>query len=308
MVWDAIAGAVAGSVVSNVLGGGGTSQATASQPVSIPGTEFQPVTYTTTGGSVTGTQQGDYGYNWSADVAPWIKELGALGSGAAKGLFENYLAAAQQDSYKAADEYYQRGYDVLAPEFKRRNIALQERMFGSGRLGQIVGGVNPDAYSENVAQQETLAKLYADSLSQGQAFQTNQLNMLSNAAAKMQALGLTPMEIENQLINQAAALEAQRSNAMKQGTQSYYSPQSTQQATLAGQIGGLVGTGVTNWMNSGGNNGLFSNYSVNPTQMYNNYQATGSFGGNFGYGTGNSLMTSSPSMGSSGFNPLSFAP
>lgn len=292
-----IVGAVAGGLVNKALGGGKTSQATASQPQTIAGSEFQPVTYTTNIGDVTGSQVGDYGYDWSANVAPWIENLGSLGAGSAQRMFQDYLSEAQLDPFTYADEIYQRQLDVLQPEFQKQNIALQERMFGTGRLGQKVGGVNPLAYEQSKAQQETLAKLYAGALGQGQTLQTQRLNQLSDAAAKMQALGLTPFEIQNQMINQAANLETQRSNALKTGTQQFYQPQSTTQGILAGKIGGTVGSAVTNWFDSPS----ASNFGFSPAEN----QSWGSWADNVsGGGLWSGGSSYQNSDGSSYYDPM----
>lgn len=247
-----IVGAVASGVVGKALGGGSTSSApTSTAPAKIEGKEFQPFTYRGAGGfGVTGSQTGDDGYTWSADLPSWVTDLGAGGAGAAGGLFQQYYDTAAQDPYAAADEYYQRGLDVLTPEFEKQNIALQERLFGTGRLGQVVGGVNPDAYSQQKAQQETLAKLYASSLSDAQTLQTNRLNQLSQASEAAKNLGLLPMMTEQDLINFAADLEAKRSNALSTYTQNV-STSETPQSVFAGQVANAVGTGFNNYFNQG---------------------------------------------------------
>lgn len=245
MIWDVIAGTIASNLVGKAMGGGKTQASTT--PQTIPGAEFQPFTYTGANGfGVMGTPIGD-SYKWSATLPAWLKDLGAMGGEAAGGLFQDYLTQVQKDPYAMAEEIYSRGYDVLAPEFSKRNTALKESLFGSGRLGQQVGGVNPLAYQEQLSQQDALSKLWASSLTQGQEMQTGRLNQLSQAADAMLKLGMTPEEVQQNLINFGADLEGARSTALKQGTA--FSPlKETTGSIFAGQLAKDVGSAVTdNW-------------------------------------------------------------
>jgi len=247
-VTAAIAGGVASSVTGKVLGGGSRQPTT--QQEKIEGVEFQPFTYTGSGGfGVTGAPTGDYGYEFGAELPSWLTDLGAGGAGAAGGLFGQYYDVAQQDPYAAAEEYYQRGMDVLTPQFEQQNINLQERLFGTGRLGQKVGGVNPLAYQQEKAQQETLAKLYQSSLDAGQRLQTNRLNQLSLAAEAAKNLGMLPMMTEQDLVNFAKNLEIARSNALKGGVQNVQLAE-TPQSVFAGQVAQSVGKGVSSLFNT----------------------------------------------------------
>ena len=279
----AVAGALTGAVANKVLGGGGGT-APGSAPVTVPGAEFQPFTYRGTGGfGVTGTQVDDDGYSWSADIPDWIKALGKTGSGAAGGLFGQYAQLAQQNPYEAADEFYQRGLTQLRPELAKQQIAAQERMFGSGRLGLKLAGeavgaptgtgmVNPDAYGLAAGQADMLQDLYTKSLTAGQAMQTQYLNQLSSAAAKMLELGMKPNEIEQQLINFGADLESARSTALKAGA-AFVPLKETTQSVLNAQLANTLGAGVSdyvgrgmqtgNWnLFGGGNSGLSSSGGV----------------------------------------------
>jgi len=245
MIWDVIAGTVASNLVGKAMGGGKTQAR--DTPVTIPGAEFQPFTYTGANGfGVMGTPIGD-SYKWSATLPAWLKDLGAMGGEAAGGMFQDYLTQVQKDPYEMAEEIYSRGYDVLAPEFSKRNTALKESLFGSGRLGQQVGGVNPLAYQEQLSQQDALSKLWASSLTQGQEMQTSRLNQLSQAADAMLKLGMTPEEVQQNLIKFGTDLEGARSTALKEGTA--FSPlKETTGSVFAGQLAKDVGSAVTdNW-------------------------------------------------------------
>jgi hypothetical protein len=265
MAWGAIGGAVAGSVVSSALGGGGGGgTAPSQQPVTVPGAEFQPFTYRGTGGfGVTGTQVGDDGYSWSADIPDWIKALGETGSGAAGSLFDQYAALAGQSPYEAAQEYYSRGLAQLEPEIAKQRTALGGSLFGSGRLGLKLAGeglgygadagqINPDVAGFGAGVGKAYTDLYSNALTRGQALQTQYLNQLSGAAAKMLELGMKPNEIEQNLINFGADLETARSTALKAGTA--FVPlketrESVLNAQLANTVGGAVSSGVSNYLN-----------------------------------------------------------
>lgn len=279
----AIAGGVASAAVGSLLGGGGTAPSQA--PVTVPGAEFQPFTYTGTGGfGVTGTQAGDNGYDWSAQIPDWLKGLGDIGAGAAGGLFGQYAQLAQQDPYAAAEEYYQRGLTQLQPELARQQIQAQERMFGGGRLGLKLAGeavgaptgtgmVNPDAYGLAAGQANMLQDLYTKSLSAGQQMQTQYLNQLSGAAAKMLELGMTPTDVEQNLIKFGADLETARSTALKAGT-SFVPLKETRQSVLNAQLANTIGAGVSDWWSQGSS--PFTAADYNPTAGGGLFTSSGS--------------------------------
>jgi hypothetical protein len=277
MAFDPIS-AIGTAVVGNVVGGlfGGDSGPVLSQTgvaTTIPGTEFQPVTYRGATGGVTGTQEGDFGYNWSADIAPWITELGNLGADSASGLFSKYLAQVGMDPYAASNEFYQRGLAQLQPELLKQQIQSQERQFGTGRLGLKLAGeavgaptgtgqVNPDAFGLAAGQSKALTDLWRTSLTEGQAFNTNVINQLKTAAQDMLALGLKPAEVEQNLIKFAADLEGARSTAIKGGVG--MSPfMSTPETAFGGQVGNIASGMFSDWW-SGGTPSDYSGNWVNP--------------------------------------------
>jgi hypothetical protein len=298
---------VAGAVVSNVVGKamGGGSRAPTTQQEKIPGVEFQPSTYrSATGASVTGTPTGDYGFDWSATLPAWVTQAGQVGSGAASGLFSDYLRKLQgEDAYSAADEFYNRGLAVLEPEIAKQRTALGGDLFGSGRLGLKLAGeglgaptgtgaVNPDMFGFGAGVGKAYTNLYADSLTRGSELRTQELNELSSAADAMMKLGMQPMEIEQNLINFAKDLEVARSNALKAGTQNV-SLRETPQSVFAGQLANTVGTGVTDYVGRGmdtGNWGLFSGGSA-PSSYTGTWSNPDSF-----YSSGSSW--------SSGYSPM----
>jgi uncharacterized membrane protein YeaQ/YmgE (transglycosylase-associated protein family) len=344
---EAVVGSVVSGVVGKALGGGSTQQATQSSYETVPGTEFQPYTYRSLGSTVTGTPEGDYGFNTSVELDPTLVNLAGLGASSAE-TFYNQLPALYArpeavydqtyDPAAAQKEYYETGLAQLQPEFLKQQIQAQERMFGSGRLGLKLAGeglgaptgtgaVSPDAFGLGAAQSKALADLYAGSVDAGRAAEiarleqetnifnrqqtaeADYLNRILGGAQGMFGLAGSIRDIESAARSDALAQEVARSNALKQGTTSYYQPKSTTEAILANSVAGQVGTAAADWITGNtGNSGMFSNYSTSPVQAYNNWSATGSLGGNFGYGTNNSLMTSSPTIGSSGYNANFYMP
>jgi hypothetical protein len=308
---EKVAGAVVGNVVGKVFGGG--ERAPTSQLQTIPGVEFQPFTYKGATGGVTGTPSGDgYGYEWSADVAPWLTELGGIGSGAAGGLFKDYLTQVGMDPYAASQEYYKRGLAQLEPEIAKQRTALGGSLFGSGRLGLKLAGeglgygsgagqVNPDIAGFGAGVGKAYTDLYANALTQGQQLQTNRLNQLSQAAESMLALGMKPAEVEQNLIKFASNLETARSNALKAGTQNVNLAE-TPQSVFAGQLANTVGTAVSDYFNP-------------PSTGLSDPYYTFNYGSNFGANAPMATVNTGTGMFSSGggyYNELgnygSFAP
>ena len=320
-----IGAAIAGAATSfglNKLFGGGGGTVPAYGTINIPGVEFQPFTYTGSGGfGVTGKKSGEYGYDWSADIPDWLTNLGELGASQVGGLFGRYALESQKDPYAAADEFYQRGLTTLQPQLARQQIQAQERMFGGGRLGLQLAGeavgaptgtgqVNPDAYGLAAGQANMLQDLYTKSLSAGQQMQTQYLNQLSSAAAKMLELGMKPNEVEQALIEFGADLEGARSAARKQGVVA--SPlKESQQSVLSANLANTIGQGVADWWSQPTPqptyNQVVSGFgSPTASQWYNNAAATGNlFGNNFGYGQNNSLMTQSQPI--TNYTPSSYS-
>jgi hypothetical protein len=115
--------------------------------------------------------------------------------------------------------------------------------------------------------------------------QTQYLNQLSGAAAKMLELGMTPNEIEQQLINFGADLESARATAMKAGTSMVplkETRQSVLNAQLANTIGGAVGDYVGQGIQTGNWNPFSSGSSSSVSNPWFSPQNTGYTGGSSG--------------------------
>jgi len=268
---DAVVGAVAGGVVNKVLGGGST--APSQTPVKVEGADFQPFTYT--GGSgfgVTGTPEGDYGYGYDTTLPSWVTEMGATGAAAADPLLQKYLEKLQgEDAYSAADEFYNRGLAQIQPEIDKARVQLGEGLFGSGRLGLKVAGegagygagagaINPEIAGFGAGTTKALSDLYTQSLTKGAQLRADELNQLREGYKAMVSAGLSPFEIEKELMKLAADLEGARASAMKAGT-SFVPLGETSKSMFAGLAGSAAASGVKDYINTGMNTGNWNPFS-----------------------------------------------
>lgn len=267
MVWGNIAGAVAGAVAGKLLGGGSTAPST--QPVKVEGAEFQPFTYTGSGGfGVTGTPN-EYQYSYDTQLPDWLTQYGAAGGAAANPILQQYIQKLQgEDAYTAADEFYKRGLAQLQPELEAQRVKLGEGLFGSGRLGLKVAGsglgygagagaINPEIAGFGAGTTKALSDLYTQSLTKGAQLRADELNQLQSGYQAMVQAGLTPLEIEKGLMKLAADLEGARASAMKAGV-SYQPLGETSSSLFAGLTGSAIGSGVKDWVNTGMNTGNWS--------------------------------------------------
>lgn len=259
MVWGSIAGAVAGSLVSKALGGGSTQPSTSTRQETVPGSEFQPYTYTTGLGTITGTPEGDYGYSQTAQLSPELAQLQQLGLGQAPGFYQQYaqqLGATPEYTfnqqyapqavgfdYTTAPTMFGGQYDaptltaqydpsaevanifaqesaLLEPKFAQQATNLQERLFGTGRLGlqlasQEAGGqINPEAYGLQRAQQQTMAELAASATQRGQqaAQQRFTAQQAMDAASRQRALDIFGGQKDVYALDQAARESARQAD------------------------------------------------------------------------------------------------
>ena len=229
------------------MGGGGGSS---SKPVSMPGAQFQPYTYTSLAGSTKAKRDGEYGMTFSQELDPRFQQLYGQGLDAASGFLSQYLEQAQApveqfDFQKGIDqatqEYFTQQQAALDPVFAQQRQKLQSDLFGSGRMGLMLAGetagagaggmVQPDAFGLSRGQSQALQEAYASSRAaaigeQQQAFnQAKQQYALNQAAQQQQLANLlggyqgafgtagSVLGIEQGLVGQAAELEAARANA-----------------------------------------------------------------------------------------------
>lgn len=246
-----------GSIVSGLFGKGGSGtagEAVARARELAPGARFNP--YTVTTGTGTSGYTGD-GQFYSTLSQPYQDLLGTT-LGGAQGLFEQF--GAFDPSQRAAD-IYQEQAALLQPAFEQQATQLQNRLFGSGRLGLRLAGesqglgagsgmVSPDALGLGRAQQQTLAQLAAGS--RQQAF-GEQAQLGSMAAQALQS-GMGISGLEQSLMGMGLNAEQARAAAALGAMQAELAPYSTkaqmeqkQQEATAGFFGDLAGAAGTGY-------------------------------------------------------------
>ena len=173
---------------------------------------FKPYTLTSGFGA---TQYEPTGTYQSQLASPFYNAQIAALSGATNLLGD--LAGFNPQARQA--DIYQQQSALLQPEFQAQNIAMQEQMFGSGRLGLKLAGagvgagsggaVSPDAYGLARAQQQTLADLAVKS--REQALQEGAT--LADMSTALLAQGIGIAELEATLIKLGVDAESARAAA-----------------------------------------------------------------------------------------------
>ena len=232
-------------------------------PKAMGGAMFQPFAYTSIYGTARGEKDGDK-YTFSQELTPELQALYGAGMAQAQPLLSQYLTAAQQpierfqfDQGGIQDrtaQYFAEQQAMLDPVFQEQRQQLQSDLFGSGRLGLQIQGVQPEAagLAEAQAQALTNAAMQARQMAMGeqqqmfgqalQGYGTNvqaQQQQLGNLLAGYQgAFGTLSnlLGIEQNLIGQAAGLEEARARAASGA----YVPMAGQQGLLSSAIGGFA--------------------------------------------------------------------
>jgi hypothetical protein len=209
-------GSLVGGITNALFGSGGagTAEAAVARAREL-GKEavFKPFTVTT--GTGTAGYGGDGNY-YSTLSQPYQDILGTSLAGAGS-LFEQ---AAGFDPSARAQEVFGEQAALLQPQFEQQATALQNRLFGSGRLGLRLAGesqglgtgsgmVNPDALGLGQAQQQTLAQIAAGARQQAFGEQAQ----LQQAAAGMLQAGMGISALEQQLLSQGVDAETARAAA-----------------------------------------------------------------------------------------------
>lgn len=227
-----------GGVVKGITGALGGK---VPKPKAMAGAQFQPFTYTTMAGTATGEREGQ-GFKFSQEVSPELQALYAQGVAGAQPFLSQYLSQAQapvqrfQDPtgglQQATQQYFAEQQAMLDPVFQEQRTQLASDLFGSGRLGLQLGGLQPDlaGLAESQAMALTGAAMEARQRAQSeqaQAFQqakeaftldqmSEQQRLANLLAGYGQAFGTAQnvLGIEQGLIGQAAGLEEARARAM----------------------------------------------------------------------------------------------
>lgn len=233
-------GSIVGGVTNALFGKGGAGAAgEAVGRARELGREavFKPFTVTT--GSGTSQYLGDGQYQTT--LAQPYQDILSSALGGAGSLFEQ---AAAFDPSARAQEVFGEQAALLQPQFEQQATALQNRLFGSGRLGLRLAGesaglgagsgmVQPDALGLGQAQQQTLAQLAAQSRQQAFGEQAQ----LQQMAGGLLQSGLGVSALEQQLMAQGVDAETARAAAAYGSGQMQLDPYKTQAQILQQQRG-----------------------------------------------------------------------
>ena len=244
-----------GSIVSGLFGKGGSGtagEAVARARELAPGARFNP--YTVRSGTGTTGFRGD-GQFFSELSQPYQDVLGTS-LGGAQSLFSQM---ASFDPSARAGEIFNEQAALLQPQFQQQAVDLQNRLFGSGRLGLRLAGegvglgagsgmVQPDALGLGQAQQQTLAQLAAGA--HGQAF--NEMGQLGNLGSQALQAGMGISGLEQSLMGLGLNAEQARAAAALGAGQMELQPYATQaqiqeqqRGANAGFFGALAGAAGT---------------------------------------------------------------
>lgn len=241
-------GNVVGGITNALFGkgGAGTAEAAVARAREL-GKEavFNPFTVTTGAGTAQYLGDGQYQTTLSQ---PYQDILGTSLAGAGS-MFER---AASFDPSQRATEVFGEQAALLQPEFERQATDLQNRLFGSGRLGLRLAGesqglgtgsgmVSPDALGLGRQQQQTLAQIAANARTQAFGEQAQ----LQQSAAGMLQAGMGISGLEQALMAQGLDAETARAAAAYASGQMQLDPYKTQaqmQQEQRGQNAGFFGS------------------------------------------------------------------
>ena len=290
-----IGGAIGGRLFGGKGGGVGGGLQLAKEAIAEANkraeqTYFKPYTVTSATGSTSYDPESGYQTTLSA---PYQQIMGTALGGAG----DMFARAAAFDPSARAAEVYGEQAALLQPQFEQQATALQNRLFGSGRLGLRLAGegaglgvgsgmVQPDALGLGQAQQQTLAQLAANARTQAFGEQAQ----LGQFAQGLLGAGTQISELERLLMSQGLDAETARSNAaamagklatgqFSDAVSAQNRAQQNQQNLISGIAGGFsggfgtasggFGSGLTNKIGTA--RGLFANYN-------DPYKVGGTFG------------------------------
>lgn len=239
-----------GSIVSGLFGKGGSGIAGQGIEEAARRAEsayFKPYTVRTGTGT---TSYGDGGF--STQLSPEYQALLGQALTGAGGLLSQFQGF---DPSQRATEIYGEQAALLQPGFEQQATALQNQLFGGGRLGLRLAGesqglgagsgmVQPDALGLGRAQQQTLAQLAAGARQQALGEQAQ----LGQMAQGLFGIGQGISGIESQLMAQGLTAEQARAASALGAGNLAISPYATaadmaqrQQEATAGFFGSLAG-------------------------------------------------------------------
>lgn len=200
-MWDNILGGLAGAAALGLLSTayddlgdiGGDARTYANQLAQLQQgqTQFQPYTITgAQGGMYTAGPNGQYQMDLSPEQMAMSQRLFGQAGG--------FLDSATQDPAARTADIFGQMQTAMQPEMLRQAQANEERMVAQGRIGMSsnqFGGMAPEDYMLNKAQQEAMNNAYFTATQQAQREQAQQAQL----GAQYMGLGYMP---QNQLLAQ----------------------------------------------------------------------------------------------------------
>lgn len=149
-------------------------------------TQFQPYTITgAQGGTYGAGADGQYQLNLSPEQMAMSQNLFDQSSG--------FLSAATQDPSARTADIFGRMQSAMQPGMQRQALANEERLAAQGRLGvssNMFGGMAPETFEMNKAQQEAMNNAYFAATQQAQQEQAQQAGL----GAQYMGLGYMPQQ------------------------------------------------------------------------------------------------------------------
>jgi len=244
-------GNIVGGITNALFGKGGAG--TAAEAVARArelgtGARFNPYTVTTSVGRTSyDPASGQYQTTLTSPLQQILTQA-TTGAGSLFGL------ATEFDPSVRAAEIFEEQAGLLTPAFEQQATALQNRLFGSGRLGLRLAGesqglgagsgmVQPDALGLGRSQQQVLAQLAPMARQQAYGEQQSLIGMATN----MLNAGLQLGQVENNLMSLGLSAEQARAAAALGAANMELAPYTTkatveqqQRGQNADFIGGVI--------------------------------------------------------------------
>ena len=196
MEWEDILGGVGGAAALGLLYKayddlgdiGGDARGYANELASMlqGQTQFQPYTLTgAQGGTYMAGPDGQYRLNLSPEQMAMSQNLFGQAGG--------FLDAATQDPSARTADIFGQMQSAMQPGMERQALANEERLAAQGRLGvssNMFGGMAPETFEMNKAQQEAMNNAYFAATQQAQREQAQQAGL----GAQYMGLGYMPQQ------------------------------------------------------------------------------------------------------------------
>lgn len=176
-------------------------------------TAFTPYTLTSATGGQFGASMGPDGtFQTTMSISPEEQAMQQQLFGGATGFFDQ----AMLDPAQRTQDIFGEMQTAMAPEMQRQRLANEERMAAQGRLGvssNMFGGMAPEDFQMNKAQQEAMNQAYFSATQQAQREQAQQAQL----GAQYMGLGYMPQQQLLQALQPGLTSAAQQQQAQLYG-------------------------------------------------------------------------------------------